>query len=129
MTTTSSIQNDHLLGITEVRPFSPHDPKDIQCFDEVRQALEKYDCLSRFGICLLHRHFDVFSDELLVESCNHSTRTLTIEAVKRANLDSKGSLIETRWNLNPKKPIPAVSCETYCWEDSKGKHHLSHKKE
>lgn len=129
MKTSSKIQNSHLLDISEINPFSKDNPKDVQCFDEIRQVLKKYNYLDRFGVCLLHRHFDVFSDECLIESCDISTRTLTIEPIKQNNIISKGQLIETSWNLSPKKPIPEVSCETYCWVDSKGEHQWSHKKE
>jgi hypothetical protein len=129
MATTSIAINTQLLDITEVQPYSIENPTDVQCFNEIRQVLEKYNYEDRFGICLLHKHFDVFSDERLVESCDFSNRILTIEPVNVESIASTDNLIETSWNLSAKKPIPAVSCDTYCWSDSSGKHNRSHTKE
>jgi hypothetical protein len=124
-----TIQNATLKDINSVEPFSPENPRDIKCFDEIRGVLVKYGYLDRFGVCLLHRHFDVFSDEKLVESCNHSARVLSITPVSDSELPTNGTLIETSWSLNQAGPLRPVSCNTYCWEDSNGSHNTSHSKE
>jgi hypothetical protein len=126
---TTTITNAHLRDITDVRPFSQDDFSDVQCFSELRAVLKKYGFLDRFGVCLLHKHFDVFSDERLVERCDHSARTLEISAVKDVELRGNGRLIETSWSLAPSGFGREVSCETFCWEDDRGKHNRSHRKE
>jgi len=43
---------------------------DLACFRELRDVLLRYGALERFGISLIHRHFDIADDEELM-----STRT------------------------------------------------------
>ena len=126
---TTMLTNVHLKDINAVRPFSRNDPQDIQCFNEIRVVLEKFGYQDRFGLCLLHKHFDVYADECLVERCNISTRTLEVTPTKKDELHVEGTLIETSWNLLQTSPGREVSCETYCWVDSRGSHNRSHRRE
>ena len=42
--------------IADVRPI---DDSDAACLNEIREVLEKHNALQRFGVSLLHRHFEV----------------------------------------------------------------------
>jgi len=55
----------------------------------------------RFGITLLHKHFEVADDEMLLESCDPENRTLTIQPVKKAELaKTKGAHRKTQWRYD-----------------------------
>jgi hypothetical protein len=53
-----------LKDIDEVRRI---DDSDSECLEAIRKVLEKHDCLDRFGVTLLHSHFDVAEDEMMLE--------------------------------------------------------------
>ncbi len=55
---------------------------DSDCLREVRDVLKKFGALDRFGINLLHRHFDIQDDEILLETTDMATRTQTVRPVK-----------------------------------------------
>jgi len=55
---------------------------DAHCLRELRDVLKKHDCLERFGITLLHTHFEIGEDEILLETTNVQERTQIIQPVK-----------------------------------------------
>jgi hypothetical protein len=59
---------------------------DEEFIRDLHDVLEKHSNLNRFGLCLLHDHFAVAADEILLESNDHTARTLNLEVVKRADL-------------------------------------------
>ena len=81
------IQWQSLSDIDDVRPI---DDSDAPVLDEIRAVLEKHGCLDRFGIALLHRHFDVRADELMLETTNVLAREHWVRPVDRAELAAKG---------------------------------------
>jgi hypothetical protein len=97
-----------LPDIDEVEPLSE---KDGVCLKELKEVLKKHNSLSRFGITLLHQHFPVADDEVLVESCDEQTRTLTIRPVKKATVGDY-QLIQTNWRLDTGGAL--ALCTTYC---------------
>ncbi|MGW3268883.1 hypothetical protein [Streptomyces sp. NPDC001056] len=51
-------------------------PEDAEFVRELVAVLEKYGNLDRFGLCLLHDHFPLADDEVLVETNDPAARTL-----------------------------------------------------
>jgi hypothetical protein len=47
--------------------------RDRAVMDEVREVLAKHGALGRFGLTLLHSHFEVAHDEVLAESAASCT--------------------------------------------------------
>ncbi len=90
--TRRALQLTKMKHIDNVEPINDG---DFDCIDEVRAVLEKYGALGRFGLTLLHKHFDVEDDEVLVEYCDEENRRLTLEPVKHADLDKDCCLIPT----------------------------------
>ncbi|HEX2149803.1 MAG TPA: hypothetical protein VHI31_06505 [Actinomycetota bacterium] len=71
-------------------------PEDGAFLSEIAQVMEKYGNLDRFGICLLHEHFPLADDEVLLETHDKELRTHTVEAVRRTDIaDPK----YTMWKL------------------------------
>ncbi|TXG81355.1 MAG: hypothetical protein E6R12_14530 [Sphingomonadales bacterium] len=83
-----------LPHIDEVDPLNV---SDHECMQELRDVLEKHGKLSRFGITLLHRHFDLNEGEILVEFTDTANRVQTVEIEMLA--DKRPCAVETAWVL------------------------------
>ena len=81
---------------------------DEDCLAEIREVLAKHNCLDRFGVTLLHTHFDMDDDEILMETCDPATRTLTITPIKKADMDPDDVII-TNWSLNNGESLQGCS--------------------
>jgi hypothetical protein len=97
-----------LPDIDEVEAFSE---KDHACINAIREILRQHEALGRFGLTLLHSHFNVTNDEVLVETVDTETRTLVTRPVK-ADDKTIGNSIETSWRLD--SPTGLARCETRC---------------
>jgi hypothetical protein len=104
-----------LPNIDEVPPL---DAGDHACMSEIRRVLEGHGKLQRFGLTLLHDHFHIGGDEVLLEACNVDTRTLTIRPVKKTALEN-ARVLETNWRLDTMETMAA--CQQVCITSSDGK--------
>lgn len=84
---------------------------DEECIAEVKAVLERHCRLSRFGLLLLHSHFPVAADEVLVEECDHVSRTLTIRPKQKSTL-TEVVVKETQWRLDSESAL--TSCMQIC---------------
>lgn len=85
--------------LPEIDDCPPFDDKDEACFAELREVLARHGMTHRFGMTLLHRHFTVQSDEILLESCDVAGRRLLVSPVPRASLKATHSR-PTNWRLD-----------------------------
>ena len=82
---------NNLPHITQVQPVSV---EDAALLVEIRRVLEKYNALNRFGLQLLHKHFDLRKGEILQEETDEESRVSTIkpalinDVVNRHNVES-----------------------------------------
>jgi hypothetical protein len=102
----SSAKTKPLPDLSEVAPIGENDEA---CMAEVRRVLEKYGCLERFGLALLHQHFALNENEALVETCNADTRTITTRPMPQEEL-SGVKLTPTSWRLDQAKPVMMCFC-------------------
>ena len=100
----------NLLDVDEVEPFCQ---KDEIIFKEIREILERHSALNRFGINLLHRHFDLQEDECILETTDAESRRQIIEVTNAAVLQN-GRVIETQWAFNDNG---TVACRGFCHYD------------
>lgn len=105
-----------LPDIDDVAPLSADDEA---CLTEVRRVLEEHGALQRFGVALLHQHFAVQDDEILVEECDVASRTLKIRPQKRTSPATSRS-IQTVWRLDT--PTPVQGCMQVCTKDENNNH-------
>ncbi|MEU8684755.1 hypothetical protein [Streptomyces sp. NPDC048611] len=61
----------------------PLGPQDAEFARDIQAVLKKHGNLDRFGLVLLHDHFSVDSDEVLVETNDPQARTLHVEVEKK----------------------------------------------
>ena len=81
------LQWSSLQDIDDVRPI---DDSDAACLEEIRLVLSKYGNLDRFGIALLHSHFQVADDEMMVETTDVGQREHWVRPFKRSHLEQAG---------------------------------------
>ena len=83
--------------LKDIDDIEPLNDSDLPCLLEVRDVLKKHNRLSRLGVCLLHSHFDLNSDEIMLEYTDAEQRVLTTKAVRNDhNTDNK---VATMWML------------------------------
>jgi hypothetical protein len=85
-------------------------PDDLECFGEIREVLRRYGKLDRFGIALMHKHFDLNDGESLVETTNIEQRSMLLEPVIIDSSDI--NTIDTQWYLGNAVPLSVVKCRT-----------------
>ncbi len=85
-------QWSELPDIDEVRPLND---SDTDCFASIREVLRNHGRLDRFGVALLHSHFSLDPDEIMVECSDDESRTLLNKPVRKDEANS--STIGTVW--------------------------------
>src|SRR6266545_2073108 len=90
-----TIQWATLPHIHDVRPIGE---KDHEVLSDLREVLQRHGYTHRLGICLLHKHFDLDSDERLVEYTEMDSRTQRV-VVEKCHPSTEG-WIETVWRFS-----------------------------
>ena len=67
-------------SFAEAKPLGEEDAPFI---GELQALLERHGNTNRFGLFLLHNHFAIKGDEIMLESNDPDARTLHMEVVKR----------------------------------------------
>lgn len=117
---TVSLQALKLNQLKHVNDIEPLNVSDA-CLQDIRDVLVKHGCQDRLGISLLHKHFDLAPDEVLLERCDERKRILTIRPVKRSMIGA--SVIETQWRFDPTSITGQLSCDSYCPTGKDGEHY------
>jgi len=97
--------------------------EDAACLAEVRQVLVKHGRLAKFGVTLIHKHFELRDHEYLLETIDEENRTLTMNVVDQSLLSG---CIPTQWSLE--RETAAQWCRSYCKKGEVGKHFFAHLK-
>ena len=85
------------------------DAADHRCLEEIREVLDKHGKAKRFGITLLHQHFTLREDELLVEHCDVERRTLITSPAKAAEVIER-HYIPTVWRFDGPRAHACAYC-------------------
>lgn len=107
-------------GLADIDDVEPVGHGDVECFEEVRQVLRKHGKLERFGLILLHSHFPISEDEVLIETCDSENRVLTMKVVKDTELEQQQT-VETQWRLDNDRPTG--QCKIKCFKYEVGGRH------
>jgi hypothetical protein len=100
--------------------------QEAVAFAELRAVLARYGLLEKYGITLLHKHFELADDEILVEYTDMETWTLTAKPTKVGKFP-KNELVETTWALGLDET--AMSCVTSCrYYAGSNTHAVEHRK-
>ena len=113
-------------GLPDIDDTLPLDDQDRACLDDIKKVLKAYGKLDRFGVNLLHSHFAIGPNETLLETCDPSARTLTMQVVDKERVNSQ-EIIETNWRLSDDATL--LSCVRACVRRSAtGRHESVHTK-
>ncbi len=102
-----------------IEDVRPRDDKDDLLFAELREVLERHAALDRFGVVLLHSHFDVSDHEIFVESVNPEERTLTIRPVP-IDKTREAMAIATSWRFSSDSVVPISQLQCFPAHDKDG---------
>lgn len=108
-------------ALPDIDDVEARSESDDACFAEIREVLERHGAVGRFGVTLLHQHFDLAEDELLVEQVDVDTRTLTIRPVPAAEVSDR-RVKETQWRLDADAAMTACVPVQHCYVDNKNDH-------
>ncbi|MCZ0987089.1 hypothetical protein [Streptomyces diastatochromogenes] len=73
-------------------------PQDAEFVRDLVAVLARHGNLNRFGLCLLHDHFPLAPDEVLVETNDARTRTLHAQVEK---VDATRHTKASQWRFSP----------------------------
>jgi hypothetical protein len=107
-------------GLKDINDIEPLNDSDKACLAEVRDVLKRHSKMARFGVNLLHKHFDLAEDEILVEFIDSETRTLVIKPVKKTEV---GTVMETNWVLGDGESQAMLACVVSCNWSTQGAVH------
>ena len=108
MNSATVLMND----LPKIEKITPISGRDNACLQELKATLKKYGKLKRFGVTLLHRHFDLLDDEILVETCDYSSRKLTVTPIKSSIVNLE-QYVETGWRLDTGEALQRCNQDYY----------------
>ena len=82
---------------------------DNDCIRDIVQVLKKHNCLDRFGVTLLHKHFEIEDGEVLAETNNPVCRTLLVEPIPKTEL-VHSNYYETAWRFDHGEAVTTHVC-------------------
>jgi hypothetical protein len=98
--------------VKDIDDVEPLGEKDLECLSEVRDVLKKFNQLDRLGIALLHSHFDLGENEVLLERTSPSRRQLVLEPVPAGQTGAND--VGTIWMLHDEDATTMAWCRSYC---------------
>lgn len=106
----SPIQWSRLKHVDDVAPLNDG---DAACLAEIRDILLKHRKLDRLGVALLHSHFELADDEVMLEETDETARVQTLVPVKVSEMGPTD--MGTIWQLQEGTDILAMAwCRRYC---------------
>lgn len=92
--------------ISDAEPLSSNDGALIA---DLHDVLQRHGALKRFGITLLHTHFPLAADEVILEETDMDTRLQTMRPVPLASVEGIPAT-ETSWSLETGRAIMRCTC-------------------
>lgn len=113
---------DAISPLPNIDEVAARSDTDDACFEDLREVLAQHNALDRFGITLLHQHFHIGGDELLVEEVDVDSRTLITRPVRQTEMAGR-RVKETNWRLESDAAVGACTPTSFCYVDNKNDHH------
>jgi hypothetical protein len=96
--------------VQDLRDVPPLDAADMACIADLREVLERHGRLRRFALQLVHKHFDMAPDEVLVEYSDPLLREQRLRVEPRDGRAARAA-IPTAWMLDrPDAPLATCVC-------------------
>lgn len=102
-------QYSSMKHVTEVEPISEADRATL---DAIKAVLVERGAVERFGVHLVHKHFDIADDEIVMEYTDEEARTQFTQVEKYADAFASGTPLETQWRFN--RETASMGCVGFC---------------
>lgn len=89
-----TVQHSKLTHIDDIEQIGK---KDYAVLNEIKEVLCKHNYTDRFGVTLLHKHFELKQDEILLEETDEESRIQKIYVQKKD--EDNTNVIETMWKF------------------------------
>lgn len=122
MTTAVQVSPMQWARLRDIDDVEPLNPGDYDCLAEIRDVLKRHGMQERFGVALLHKHFDLADGETMMEVTDKTSRVLTIRPVKEGAV---GESVETIWMLRDGDFESMRACKMRCVKQG-GNHTWEH---
>lgn len=104
------VQWSSLKLIEDMEPISE---TDFDVLKEIREVIFKHGYEDRFGVCLVHKHFEILPGEIALETSDDEARVSTIRVVEEKEANDAW---QTAWKFS--KDIDDIksgrNCRQYC---------------
>jgi hypothetical protein len=111
--------------VPELHDVPPLDEADLACMVELRAVLARHGRLHRFALHLVHRHFDLADDEVLVEYTDVRSREQRLRVQPRTR-EVLRNAVATTWRFDhaadPREPFVACVCAIRDGQGHLGRH-------
>lgn len=95
--------------LDRVHDVAPLDDGDQAVLLELHAVLRRHGAQKRFGVTLLHSHFDLDEGEVLVERVDADGRSMSISAEPAESFESV-ELVATSWRFLGDRLMPLQYC-------------------
>jgi len=114
-------------SLEDIDNIEPLNGTDEPCLKELYEILKKYGKQHRLGVALLHKHFELRDDEIMLETSDHQKRELVSAPV---SLGAAGSgNVGTIFALRGGDCVDTMAhCHQYCKRGILGNHFGAHTK-
>jgi hypothetical protein len=85
--------------LPDIHSVQRRQESEAAAFAEIRAVLERHGLQHKYGLALLHKHFDLAADEVMAEFTDFDCRILTSRSVKRGD-PTLANAVETQWSLS-----------------------------
>ncbi|EAY26057.1 hypothetical protein [Microscilla marina] len=114
-TTNANTAVNPYQGLQDIAEAQAYDKtEDEELMHDLHKVLKKHNAVSRFGVTLLHDHFEIDGDEMLIETHDPQSRTLTIKPYRNSELKEPDNLQETSWRFTEEGE--AVAMQACLWD-------------
>lgn len=111
--------------LPDIDDVEPVGAQDAAVFAEIQSVLAKHGALRRFGVTLLHKHYDLKPGERLVEVTDLDSRTSSLRPMRSEEVT--GEPIGTNFRFDPSGVKIVAACFADCIKTGKT-HRPVHKK-
>jgi hypothetical protein len=121
-----------LNGLLHIKDVEPIGERDADLLSDIRVVLAKHGVLNRFGLTLLHKHYDLQRDEVLHETTDEENRVSEIRPITRDQFNEKIKSAEVTYttvlfpesDLESPSGVVTLACAVSCTKHGFGKIHM-----
>jgi hypothetical protein len=110
--TTLSLETVQWASLPDIDSVEPLNHDDFAVLEEIHRVLLRHGKSSRFGVCLLHKHFEVADDEVAIEYTDVEQRESRVVVEKKTDFNMNS--IQTLWRFQMDGSNMATRCDQRC---------------